>query len=106
MGTRTEDSKGMKELEKLHSMLRNIEEINDIQTVMEKGGEEPADDLITSKDVRLGYKEVGDNNNSEEQKDGKFLCSDVVFSESSLLDGNVDFKNFEDDIVLEEDDTW
>lgn len=106
MSITLEESKGTKELVKLHSMLRDLEESNDLPSPSEKGDKSP-NELFLSKDVVAVSSELEDNNNTEESpRKASSLSRNCVLSEASLLGGELGYSRFEDDIAIEEDDSW
>ena len=95
------ESKGLKATMKLHSMLRDLEEVNDIHVASEKRLHK---DNLESHDIAgIG----SDSQNNNKYKEDNYQERDKEkneFTDRSLLGKELDLND--DDIAIEEDDGW
>ena len=89
---------GQRELHKLQVMLRDIEQSNDLQSPeICKHIDEPV----------VGEVEDSKDSNSEEKQTHKFsLEKSQSDLEKSLLEYGYDFEDWEEDISLDDEDSW
>ncbi|XP_065058328.1 uncharacterized protein LOC135686092 isoform X2 [Rhopilema esculentum] len=92
-----EERTGQRELHKLQVMLRDIEQSNDLQSPEKcKHINEPVGEFEDSKD-----------SNSDEKQTHKFsLEKNHSHLEESLLEYESDFEDWEEDITLDDEDSW
>ena len=95
------ESKGIKATMKLHSMLRDLEEVNDIHVASERrlleGNLESHNIAAIGSDLQNNNKCNEDNHQEKDKEKNRY-------SGRSLLGKEVDLND--DDIAIEEDDGW
>ena len=96
------ECKGAKATLKLHSMLRDLEEENDIHIASEK---HLLNDHLASLNMAAVNKDLQNNNNNVDEDECQQTDNEKQSSiRMSLLDKEVD--STDDDIAIEEDDGW
>ena len=107
MNETNEESKGTKELKKLHSMLRDLEEDNDLLPGATSDDNQHLKDFCDSQDSLVVSSDLKNNNTVD---GNRHLQSDsrVLKAENSLffVREEIDLATFEDDITIEDENSW